>query len=65
MATPKSRRITVSLSEAQFVKIEAIAKNSDASVSWVVRLALKKLLDAVGSKETFDAAQMIASDVER
>ncbi len=45
MAERKSHRITVSLSEDQFAKIEAIANQNDASASWVVRLAVKKFLE--------------------
>lgn len=43
-------RLTVSLSEDQFAKIEAIAERNDTSVSWVVRLAVKKLLDEQGDQ---------------
>jgi hypothetical protein len=43
-------RITVSLEEQDFTDLEAIAKDSDVSISWVVRRAVSEFLNRHGDR---------------
>jgi hypothetical protein len=43
-------RITVSLQKEDFAGLEAIAKDSDVSISWVVRRAVSEFLDRHGNR---------------
>ena len=43
-------RITVSLQEKDFADLEAIAKDRDVSISWVVRRAVSEFLDRHGNR---------------
>lgn len=45
MTTKKTTRITVSFSEKEYAALEAIARQQDASMSWVVRRAVSDYLE--------------------
>ena len=44
MATKRTTRITVSFSDQEYSALEAIAREQDASMSWVVRRAVNEFL---------------------
>ncbi|WP_044619199.1 ribbon-helix-helix protein, CopG family [Gynuella sunshinyii] len=45
MTTKKTTRITVSFSENEYSALEAIARQQDASMSWVVRRAVSEYFE--------------------
>ncbi len=46
----KTTRLTVSLNEADYAALDAIASRSDASLSWVIRQAIHRFVQEHGAQ---------------
>ena len=46
----KTTRLTVSLNEADYALLDAVASESDVSLSWVVRQAIQRFLREHGAQ---------------
>ncbi|MBT6274133.1 MAG: ribbon-helix-helix protein, CopG family [Chromatiales bacterium] len=53
---PKTRRITVSLTEDEHGALEGVATREDVSLSWVVRRALQEYLERQAAGEQRELA---------